>query len=36
MHGLGFEFQGNLEQMVSPADGTIVQADSIFVRRATT
>lgn len=33
MKELGFEFQGNLEQMVSPADGTVVQADSIFVRR---
>ncbi|HEX8117742.1 MAG TPA: FkbM family methyltransferase [Pyrinomonadaceae bacterium] len=33
MRGLGFEFQGNMEQMVSPADGRVVQADSIFVRR---
>ena len=33
MLGLGFDFQGNMEQMVSPADGTVVQADSIFVRR---
>jgi FkbM family methyltransferase len=33
MRGLGFDFQGNMEQMVSPADGTVVQADSIFVRR---
>ncbi|HEX8336855.1 MAG TPA: FkbM family methyltransferase [Pyrinomonadaceae bacterium] len=34
MLGLGFDFQGNMEQMVSPADGRVVQADSIFVRRA--
>jgi hypothetical protein len=33
MRGLGFDFQGNMEQMVSPADGRVVQADSIFVRR---
>jgi FkbM family methyltransferase len=33
MRGLGFEFQGNMEQMVSPADGRVVQADSIFIRR---
>ncbi|MCA1815262.1 MAG: FkbM family methyltransferase [Acidobacteria bacterium] len=30
---LGFDFQGNMEQMVSPADGRIVQADAVFVRR---
>lgn len=34
MRELGFDFQGNMEQMVSPADGRVVQADSIFVRRA--
>ena len=28
----GFVFQGNLNQMFSPADGRIVSADSIFVR----
>jgi FkbM family methyltransferase len=33
MRGLGFEFQGNLEQMINPADGRVVQADSIFIRR---
>jgi FkbM family methyltransferase len=30
----GFVFQGNLNQMFSPADGRIVSADSIFVRPA--
>jgi FkbM family methyltransferase len=28
----GFVFQGNLNQMLSPVDGRIVSADSIFVR----
>jgi FkbM family methyltransferase len=36
MRGLGFDFQGNMEQMVSPADGRVVQADSIFIRRDAT
>ncbi len=33
MLALGFDYQGSIEQMVSPADGRVVQADSIFVRR---
>lgn len=33
LRGLGFDFEGNMEQMVSAADGRVVQADSIFVRR---
>lgn len=33
MLDLGFDFQGNMEQMVSPADDRVVQADAVFVRR---
>jgi FkbM family methyltransferase len=33
MRLLGFEFRGNLHQMLHPVDGRIVQADSLFERR---
>jgi FkbM family methyltransferase len=29
----GFEYQGNLGQLISPQDGRVLQADSVFVRR---
>jgi FkbM family methyltransferase len=32
MRSLGFEFRGNLQQMSHAADGSVVQADSIFER----
>ena len=30
MRSMGFEFRGNLQQMLHAADGRVVQADSIF------
>ena len=32
MRSLGFEFRGNLQQMLHAVDGSVVQADSIFDR----
>lgn len=29
----GFEYIGNWDQLMSPADGSVLQADSVFVRR---
>ena len=28
----GYTYQGNLQQMLNPVDGRIVQADSLFIR----
>ena len=30
--GHGFEYAGSFEQMMSPLDGTVLQADGLFVR----
>ena len=30
----GFSYSGNLEQLLSPLDGSVLQADAFFVRRA--
>ncbi len=30
---LGFRYHGNLEQMISPIDGNIIQADAVFIRK---
>jgi hypothetical protein len=32
LYELGFIFKGNFEQLISPIDGRILQADSIFAR----
>ena len=34
MRGEGFGYAGNLEQLLSPVDGTILQADSLFVHHS--
>lgn len=31
MNSLGFEYKGNYEQLISPIDGRILQADAIFI-----
>jgi FkbM family methyltransferase len=33
MIGKGFKYAGNLEQLLSPKDNTILQADAIFVKK---
>lgn len=33
LEGWGFEFKGNLDQAHAPADGRLLQADSLFVRQ---
>ena len=34
MRDLGFDYQGNLEQMIHPTDGRVVAADAVFIRRS--
>lgn len=36
LHGLGFEYAGNLAQLLSPDDGRVLQVDAVFRRRAGT
>jgi FkbM family methyltransferase len=33
LSGAGFEYSGSLDQMTSPLDGSILQADALFIRR---
>jgi FkbM family methyltransferase len=32
LQGAGFSYSGNLEQLLSPLDGSVLQADALFVR----
>lgn len=34
LHALGFDYAGNLAQLLSPEDGRVLQVDAIFRRRA--
>ena len=34
LSGAGFSYAGNLEQLVSPLDGSILQADALFIRNS--
>lgn len=34
LQNAGFSYSGNLEQLLSPLDGSVLQADAFFVRRA--
>lgn len=34
LHGLGFDYAGNLAQLLSPEDGRVLQVDAIFRRRS--
>ncbi len=34
LQSAGFSYSGNLEQLLSPLDGSVLQADALFVRTA--